>query len=234
MTQITDAAGFVVNSYEYDSYGNIESSIEGIANPFTYTGREFDAESGLYFYRARYYDPETGRFISEDPIGFAGGFNLYRYVRNNPVKNRDPLGLEVTIVCRPAGSSWSPVKHCFVVVWHWESDPCTGERFRVIDRQYTVGGDQDEPYQQDSTEPTFTDDTEAFYNPPPNDFYNIPVPPGHTQQEFDDAVTQEGEIYDEDYSYTGRTSNAAANDIVGRAGGTVPDISGAYGQNWGD
>ncbi len=91
---ITDAAGFVVNSYEYDSYGNIESSIEGIANPYTFTGREFDAESGLYFYRARYYDPETGRFITEDPIHFAAGdVNLYRDVFNNPANVVDPFGL---------------------------------------------------------------------------------------------------------------------------------------------
>ena len=49
--KVTDSAGNVVNSYDYDAYGRIEASVEGIANPFTYTGREFDAESGLYFYR---------------------------------------------------------------------------------------------------------------------------------------------------------------------------------------
>ena len=60
-----------------------------------FTGREYDSEIGLYFYRARYYDPAIGRFIQEDPIGFQGGdTNLYAYVRNNPVKYRDPLGLE--------------------------------------------------------------------------------------------------------------------------------------------
>ena len=64
-------AGLVVDSYDYDSYGNIEASFEGIANPFTYTGRELDAESGLYYYRARYYDSETGRFLSEDQLNFA-------------------------------------------------------------------------------------------------------------------------------------------------------------------
>ena len=59
-----------------------------------FTGREYDSETGLYFYRARYYDPAIGRFISEDPIGFSGGdLNLYAYVRNNPVKYKDPLGL---------------------------------------------------------------------------------------------------------------------------------------------
>ncbi len=95
VTQVTDAAGFVVNSYEYDAYGRIESSIEGIANPFTYTGREQDPESGLYYYRARYYDPEIGRFLNEDPLGFtAGDANLYRYVFNNPVNLTDPDGMQ--------------------------------------------------------------------------------------------------------------------------------------------
>ena len=51
--RITDDAGLVVNEYEYDSYGNAESAIEGVLDPFSYTGRELDAESGLYFYRAR-------------------------------------------------------------------------------------------------------------------------------------------------------------------------------------
>jgi RHS repeat-associated protein len=89
----------VVSSYDYDSYGNIESSFEGIANPFTYTGREFDAESGLYYYRARYYDPATGRFINQDPIGFAAGdLNLYRYVFNNPINLIDPTGFASLIL----------------------------------------------------------------------------------------------------------------------------------------
>ena len=58
-----------------------------------YTGRDFDAESPFYYYRARYYNPGTGTFISEDPIGFkAGDNNLYRYVENNSIKYKDPTG----------------------------------------------------------------------------------------------------------------------------------------------
>ena len=97
--KITDAAGLAVNSYDYDSYGNIEASFEGIANPFTYTARELDAESGLYYSRARYYDPATGRFLQEDPIGFgAGDLNLYRYVFNDPVNRVDPSGRAVFLL----------------------------------------------------------------------------------------------------------------------------------------
>ncbi len=53
-------------------------------NPYQYTGRENDA-TGLYFHRARYYNPSFQRFISEDPIGMGGGINLYAYVGNNPI-----------------------------------------------------------------------------------------------------------------------------------------------------
>ena len=60
-----------------------------------YTGREFDAETGLYYYRAKYYDPATGRFLSEDPIGFLNGDrNLYVYVGNQPTAKTDPSGLQ--------------------------------------------------------------------------------------------------------------------------------------------
>ena len=95
MRLITDAAGAVVNSYDYDGYGNRQNVVEADANPYAFTGREYDSESGLYYYRARYYDPVTGRFLQEDPIGFAGrDLNLYRYVFNNPVNLVDPFGLQ--------------------------------------------------------------------------------------------------------------------------------------------
>ena len=92
---LTDINGAVVQSYIYDSFGNIKQQVGALLNPYTFTGREIDTESGLYFYRARYYDSITGRFINEDPIGFAGDdFNLYRYVQNNPVNFIDPEGLK--------------------------------------------------------------------------------------------------------------------------------------------
>jgi RHS repeat-associated protein len=62
-----------------------------------FTGREWDPETGLYYYRARYYDPSIGRFLSEDPIGLEGGVNYFRYVGNNPVTATDPDGLRVVV-----------------------------------------------------------------------------------------------------------------------------------------
>jgi RHS repeat-associated protein len=91
---VVDSQGNILNHLSYDSFGNVT----GESNPdvdfrFGYTGREFDEETGQYYYRARYYDSGVGRFISEDPIGFdAGDPNLYRYVLNSPANYTDPSG----------------------------------------------------------------------------------------------------------------------------------------------
>jgi RHS repeat-associated protein len=91
---ITNNVGGVQNHLRYDSFGRITSQTNANFNTrFNYTGREFDAETGLYFYRSRYYDPGVGRFIGEDSIGFGGGdANLYRYVGNSPVNWIDLFG----------------------------------------------------------------------------------------------------------------------------------------------
>jgi RHS repeat-associated protein len=89
---ITDPQGHVT-SYAYDSFGNKTASSGSLTNFFRYTGREFDTETGLYFNRARYLDPSTGRFISEDPFReVLRGLNFYTYVRNDPVGYTDPNG----------------------------------------------------------------------------------------------------------------------------------------------
>ncbi len=81
-------------SIVYDGYGN---TVTSIPTRYRYTGREYDSFTGLYYYRARWYDAQIGRFISEDPIGFAGGdVNMYGYVKNNPLNKKDPLGLQDT------------------------------------------------------------------------------------------------------------------------------------------
>ncbi|OGP66413.1 MAG: hypothetical protein A2W27_02855 [Deltaproteobacteria bacterium RBG_16_44_11] len=99
ITTLTSHMGNVVQKYEYDSFGNMRPTPKWIKQPFTYTAREFDPETGLYYYRARYYDAKTGRFITRDPIGFDGGdVNLYVYVGNNAVNYTDPTGLELISV----------------------------------------------------------------------------------------------------------------------------------------
>ena len=93
---LTDEKGDTVETIDYDNaYGKIINHSKTIEtdNPYGYTGREMDA-GDLYYYRARYYDPQTQRFLNKDPIGFVSGDNnFYRYVENNPVNLQDPLGL---------------------------------------------------------------------------------------------------------------------------------------------
>jgi RHS repeat-associated protein len=88
---LADASGSVSSGLGYDSYGNLTTG--AASTRYTYTGREFDAETGLMYYRARWYDPQQGRFLSEDPIQFDGGLNWYGYVENDPIQFSDPTGL---------------------------------------------------------------------------------------------------------------------------------------------
>ena len=94
VTDLTDSNGATVQSYVYDAWGKVLDQTGTIENPIMYTGREQDTESDLYYYRARSYDPNVGRFLELDPIGFGGDSpNLYLYVRDNPTNFTDPLGL---------------------------------------------------------------------------------------------------------------------------------------------
>jgi len=87
--------GSVLTAQSYGAFGNVLSQTGTGNNRLKYTGREEDS-TGLYYYRARYYDPFIGRFISADPLGFnAGDVNFYAYVGNNPVNANDPSGMLV-------------------------------------------------------------------------------------------------------------------------------------------
>ena len=92
VVQLTDSTGALVKNYEYDAFGVEENAAEGDTNPFRYCGEQFDAETGNYYLRARYYTPGAGRFTQEDPI--RDGLNWYAYCAGNPVVFVDPSGLE--------------------------------------------------------------------------------------------------------------------------------------------
>jgi RHS repeat-associated protein len=87
---LADASGTVHSQYTFDPFGAATLSGMSTPNPFQFTGRENDG-TGLYFYRARFYSPAAQRFVSEDPIEFLGGLNLYEYAGSNPIRYRDPL-----------------------------------------------------------------------------------------------------------------------------------------------
>jgi RHS repeat-associated protein len=104
---LADAAGAVQTEYTYEPFGRTTVTGASDTNPFQYTGRENEG-TGLYYYRARYHHPQLQRFISEDPIEFAGGdINLYAYVGNSPIDSIDPSG-EAIKVPLPAGCRPNP------------------------------------------------------------------------------------------------------------------------------
>lgn len=106
-----DAAGNVIgmidrntmsakDTYRYQPFGTMDQNDQNVPNSLRWKGLLYDAESGLYYMRARYYAPEMRRFLSEDPIGLAEGINQYSFAGNDPVNKSDPSGrctVEVTV-----------------------------------------------------------------------------------------------------------------------------------------
>jgi len=115
---LTDATATVQARYSYDAFGARASSTENVATAWGFTGRNHDP-AGLMYYRHRYYEPSIGTWLSADPLKDVDGPNLYRYVRNNPSNNQDPLGLLVLVYCRYTDwNAWAGggPRHCAVRV----------------------------------------------------------------------------------------------------------------------
>jgi RHS repeat-associated protein len=108
---LVDENGAEVESYEYDAWGRTAVldadgnplSESAIGNRYLFQGREYDSATGLYYFRARWYDPVSGRWLSKDPIGISGGLNLYAFCGNNPVNFTDPMG---TAILSPGSEVW--------------------------------------------------------------------------------------------------------------------------------
>jgi len=105
---ISNSSGAVISRRGYGSYGEttptqLASNDNSPTHPFGYTGRRWDADLGLYYYRARWYDPELGTFLETDPIGSLDYINLYSYVGLSPMNAVDPSGLEtINVSSMPA------------------------------------------------------------------------------------------------------------------------------------
>ncbi|NQU45192.1 hypothetical protein HQ520_18065 [bacterium] len=91
---LSSESGATVETYRYDVWGNPSGSGSS-GNPYRFAGRRYEPATGLYYNRSRYYDPGLGRFLSPDPIGYYGGFNLYAYCQNDPINLIDPYGLKI-------------------------------------------------------------------------------------------------------------------------------------------
>ncbi|HNH81204.1 MAG TPA: RHS repeat-associated core domain-containing protein [Acidobacteriota bacterium] len=88
---LTDSKGDITQRIRYEAFGKTQGSA---LTRYTFTGREFEESTGLIYYRARWYDPQHGRFLTEDPLRFQAGINFYTYTSNNPILLNDPFGLQ--------------------------------------------------------------------------------------------------------------------------------------------
>jgi RHS repeat-associated protein len=135
---VLDNTGTVKDAISYDAFGNIISETNATyRGSYAWTGREFDVESDLQYNRARWYDPATARWMSQDPLGFdAGDSNLYRYVTNTPTSARDSSGLD-----RYYFDSGSALGHHYVIVDTWKQDTKTGlwRKSGAIQIDFSVG-----------------------------------------------------------------------------------------------
>jgi RHS repeat-associated protein len=99
----------------YTPFGEAVPSIQTVENPFRFPGQYYDPDTGLHYNDFRYYNPQTGRYITPDPIGLEGGMNLFAYVESNPINSTDPLGLDPFIVTI---NYWPSQYGSFTMVWN--------------------------------------------------------------------------------------------------------------------
>ncbi|MCX7765112.1 MAG: RHS repeat-associated core domain-containing protein [Candidatus Sumerlaeia bacterium] len=105
---ISDEQGNIVARYSYTPFGEILKKEGTFHSQFSFTSREIDEETGLMYYRFRYYIPQIGRFTQIDPLDLLSGTNLYIYVYNNPLRYIDPLGLQSCGAFPPGSPPISP------------------------------------------------------------------------------------------------------------------------------
>jgi RHS repeat-associated protein len=99
VSALIDSAQQVVAKYRYDVYGNLQAEVGTVSQPYLFSTKRYDYHLGTYYYGYRFYSPSTGRWLTRDPLGEAGGLNLYGFVGNDPVNYVDAFGLHRIVVC---------------------------------------------------------------------------------------------------------------------------------------
>jgi RHS repeat-associated protein len=225
ITSLSNAAGALAQTYTFDSFGKTTNSTGSLTNPFQFTAREFDTETNLYYYRARYYDPTTGRFINEDPIGFHGGEDFYLYAANEPTLLVDPSGLLAELYCEDIAGAQNrtdggPTKHCFIRIKCIGVD-VTLELYGPVNRQAKKGRPEVNDFNRNRK-------AQKYPLSYPHSSFGCCGP-------FEDNVFkafQRASANLPDYNGLGPNSNTFVNGIINMAGGSASFPPGAVGSGW--
>jgi len=216
---LTDSSGTLQTQYTYEPFGNASVSGSTNTNSYQFTGRESDG-TGLYFYRARYYTPSIGRFLSEDPLRSDARASQYIYARNQPTNLVDPSGLLAELRCERIPSSRGGLKgsvpilafgalHCYLRV------ACNGKD-ETLELYGPIPGGK---YGVPAANPF---NPGRNFSPP---VYPVDPPTGLKCCEFEkrlrDAFDQLKSQLPEYHAYPGPNSNTFVQDVITQAGGSA-------------
>ncbi|WP_279508562.1 RHS repeat-associated core domain-containing protein, partial [Hahella sp. CR1] len=184
--EMTDAEGTLVWSARYKAYGALAlQDVESVHNPLRFQGQYYDEETGFHYNRHRYYDPQSGRFINQDPIGLLGGANAYQYAPN-PVGWVDPFGL----TCKEKTGFFASIRNFFSR--NKRQDPALEKELNVDPQEKVLGGgDKAVPLaiiNGQSFEPTMMHG---------QGFHGMRIPNGMTIEDlFEKGLPRKGDNYD--------------------------------------
>ena len=110
---LSNQKGNLNAEFDYDAFGNGKNNKKW--NTYRFSSKEFEDHAGLYYFGARYYDPEIGRWLTPDPFGFIDGPNVYVYTANNPINCMDPWGLRLAVATVSPGAGFGAAGHVFII-----------------------------------------------------------------------------------------------------------------------
>ena len=211
-----------------------------VKNNLRFAGQHYDAETGWNYNYHRYYDPRTGRYLTPDPIGLAGGINLYAYVQNNPINSIDPYGLLVLVGQHPAFSNdpRNPYNHAAIALLPDNPADFANNRFfaNTNGTVATLSAHAEVAWNW-SGKVVFLSSTPNYQGDDPCNLHDLTIvatPQGMSDTDFINALINSTQSYNNDFPYNpwpvqggvGYNSNSYVSGVITNAGGIPPKLPG--------
>jgi len=228
---MTNGAGTVVQNMSYDEFGQLKAGSSATGEPFRFVGRRLDAETGLYYYRARYYSSQLGRFLSTDPMGYKDDLNLYTYVGNDALNSTDPTGREIRLESHKAYFGYNHAKITIIPNHQakYKDDPRFANNILPDGRHFaTIGAAAGGPFLNTLVSSVNGANDVAYTKNGKNETSELLTPPGGDEDAAIENLFATDSRYGDNLDYDGRqehwsegfNSNGYANGLL-RATGFV-------------